>query len=82
MGGPNYAQFGNRVHAGRANVQAKADHANKADNLFMGHGGLERRDEPGGVFSDADSTARAKTGGRGVSRGEALAGEAKEQRAV
>ena len=36
MGGPNYAQFGNRVHAGRANVRAEADHANRADNLLVG----------------------------------------------
>ena len=42
VGGPNYAQFGNRVHAGRAYVRTEADHANRANHLLMGHGGLER----------------------------------------
>ena len=82
VGGPNYAQFGNWVHAGRANVRVEADHANGADNLVMGYGGLERRDEPGGAVSGADSTARAKTGGRGTSRGEASVRESKEQGTV
>ena len=79
VGGPNYAQFGNRVHVGRAYVRAEADHANGADNLLVGSGGLERRDEPGGVVSGVDSAARVKTGGRGTSRGEATSGEGKEQ---
>mgnify|MGYP000479905238 CR=1 FL=1 len=82
VGEPNYAQFGNRVHAGRAYLRAEADHANGVDNLLMGRGGLERRDEPGRAVSGADSTARVKTGGRGTSRGEATGGEGKEQSTV
>ena len=82
MGGPNYTQFGNRVHVGRAYVRAEADHANGADNLLMGHGGLERRDEPGGATSGADSTARAEAEGRGTSRGEASVGKVEGQKAV
>ena len=31
------------------------------NDLLMGHGGLERRDEPRGAVSGADATARAKT---------------------
>ena len=42
MGGPNYAQFGNRVHAGGADVWTEADHANGTNDLLVGHGGLER----------------------------------------
>ena len=42
LGEPNYAQFGNWVHADGANVWVEADHANGADNLLMGRGGLER----------------------------------------
>ena len=57
VGRPNYAQFGNRVHAGRVDVRAEADHANRADDLLMGRGGLERRDEPGGAVNGANPTA-------------------------
>ena len=46
VGGPNYAQFGDKVHAGRADVRAEADHADGADDLLVDCGGLERRDEP------------------------------------
>ena len=56
VGRPDYAQFGNRVHANGANVWAKADHADRADDLLMGRGGLEGRDEPGGAVSGTDPT--------------------------
>ena len=42
MGGPNYTQLGNWVHAGRAYVRAEANHANGANDLLVGHSGLER----------------------------------------
>ena len=42
LGGPKYAQFGNRVHDTRADVRAEADHANGANDLLMGYCGLER----------------------------------------
>ena len=42
MGGPNNAQFGNRVHAGITYVWTEADHANGTNDLHMGYGGLER----------------------------------------
>ena len=38
----NYAQFGNRFQAGKADVRAEADHANGANDLLVGCGGLER----------------------------------------
>ena len=78
VGKPNYAQFGNQVHADRVDVRAEADHANGADNLLMGRGGLERRDKPGGLVSSADRTARAKTGGRGTSSGKADCGDGQD----
>ena len=82
VGGPNYAQFGNRVHASRADVRAATDHANGANNLLMDRSGLKRRDKPRGAISGTDSATRAKTGGHGTSRGEATSGEGKEQRTV
>ena len=48
----------------------------------MGPDGLERRDEPEGVVNGVDSTARAKTRGRGTSRREASVNEGKEQGTV
>ena len=42
MGGPDYAQFGNRVHACRAHVRTEADHANGTNDLLVGDGGLEK----------------------------------------
>ena len=80
MGQPNYAQFGNRVYAGGADVQVEAGHVHGANDLLMGHGGLESRDEPGGAVSGADPTAQAKTGGCGMSRGKAPGDKGKEQR--
>ena len=79
VGKPNYAQFGNRVHAERVDVQAESDHANGADDLLMDRNGLERRDESGGVVSGADATTRTKIGGRGMSNGKSACGEGKEQ---
>jgi hypothetical protein len=60
----------------------EADHSKGTDNLLMGCGGLETRDEMGGTISCADSAARAKTGGRGMSRGEAMSDDGKEQRMI
>ena len=79
VGGPNYAQFGNRVHAGRVDVRAEADHADRANDLLMGRGGLERRDEPGEAVSRTNPITRAKNGGRGTSDDKAACGEGKEQ---
>ena len=42
VGGPDYAQFGNRVHAGRTYVWVEADHADGADDLLVGDSRLER----------------------------------------
>jgi hypothetical protein len=47
MGGPNYAQFGNRVHAGRADVRAEAGHADGTHDLIVGGAGMEERNELG-----------------------------------
>ena len=53
--GPNYAQFGNRVHADRIDVRVEADHADGVDDLLGGGGELERRDEPREATGCADS---------------------------
>ena len=82
VGGPNYAQFGNRVHVGRAHVRSEADHADGMDDLLMGDSQLERRDEPGGAASRAYTTARAETGGRGAGCGKASGGEDEKQSPV
>ena len=78
LGGPNYAQFNDLVHAGRTDVWAEVDHADRANDLLMGGGGLERRDEPRRVTGCADSAARTKTGGHGMGKGEAACDEGKE----
>ena len=57
MGGLNYAQFGDWVHAGGVDVRAEADHAYGTDYIFMDRGGLEKRDELGGVVGGVNSTA-------------------------
>ena len=61
MGGPNYTQFSNRVHAGGAYVWTKVDHANRTyDRTSIGNAdgnrdrdidsaSVEGRDEPGSV---------------------------------
>ena len=36
VGRPDYAQFGNRVHAGRAHVRTEANHADGTDDLLVG----------------------------------------------
>ena len=82
VGGPNYAQFGNRLHAGGGDVRAEADHVDGVNDLLVGCGRLERRDESGRVVSGANLTARAKTGGRRTCEGEAAYGEGKEQRKI
>ena len=52
VGRPDYAQFGDRVHAGGVDVRAKTDYAGGRDDHFMGRGGLEGRDEPRKVSKD------------------------------
>ena len=79
VGEPNYAQFSNRVHAGGVDVQTEANHADGANDLLVGCGGLERRDEPGRAISSANLIARAKTRGCGTSNGEAACEEGKDQ---
>ena len=58
VGGPNYTKFVNRVHAGRTDVRAEADHADGEDDLLMGNGGRSPR-EPGGAVSGTNPIARA-----------------------
>ena len=82
MGGSNYAQFGDGVHVGGADVRAETDHAGGENNHFVGRDGLEGRDELGGVADGEDPATRAKTERRGAGEGEAAYNARKEQRSV
>ena len=45
MGGSNYAQFRDGVHANRANVRTKTNNVGGENNHFVGRDGLERQDK-------------------------------------
>ena len=60
-------------------MPAEVDHVDGADDLVMGCGALEKRDESRRVVGGADSTTRERTGGRRASEGEDNRGASEEQ---
>jgi hypothetical protein len=78
MGGPNYAQFGDRVYAGGADVRAEAGYADGAYDLVVGCARVEERNEPGRAVSSTNMAIGAETGGHGTSGGKATDGSDEE----
>jgi hypothetical protein len=74
MGGPKYAQFGDRVHAGEADVRAETDYADGAHDLVVGCVGMEERNEPRRAVGSTNTEIGAKIGGHGTSGGKAMNG--------
>ena len=70
MGGQDYPQFCDRVHAGGTNVWTKTHHVNGADDRLMDGDRSGQRDESRRIANGTNLAARAKARRRGTGHDE------------
>ena len=79
MGGQDYPQFGDRVHAGGTNVWTETHHGNGADDCLMDDDRLGQLNEPRRIATSQNPATRVKAGRRGMGHDEGERSEDPEQ---